>query len=98
MKWPYTQRVSSGTALTVTGLGVAVAFGLITTFASLQGTRPGYCWWWPTGWMTLAVVITTLGLVLLLVPVRRAEPDSDSGSSGFRIGEGLPGWEGPFQR
>lgn len=98
MKWPYTRRVSPGTALAVIGLGIAVAAVLIPTFESLQGTRKGYCWWWPTGWMTVPTVLIGLGLILLVVPVLRAEPDPPSSSRGFRVGEGLPGWEGPFQR
>jgi len=98
MKWPYTRRVSSGTAWAVTSLGVATGLSLMGIFEGLQGTRPGYCWWWPTGWMTVPTVVTALGLVLLLVPVLHAESDPPSGSSGFRIGEGLPGWEGPIRR
>src|ERR1700722_4077932 len=72
MKKAYTQRFSPGTALTVIGLGVGLGVSLMGVFAGLQGTRPGYCWWWPTRWMASPALVTAVGLVLLILPDRRS--------------------------
>lgn len=86
MQWPFSQRVSSGAALTVFGIGAGSVVGLMSVFATLQGTRPGYCWWWPNAWMALPAAVTVLGLALLAVPVRRGSsseqtPGADRGSA-----------------
>lgn len=71
MRWPYSQRVSPGTAWAVVGVGVAL-LGIVTTiFATVHGSQPDYRWWWPTEWMWPPVAVTAAGLVALAVPLRR---------------------------
>src|SRR5258708_33488287 len=78
MKWPDAQRVSSGTALTVISLGAGVGIGLMGVFASFQGSRSGYRWWWPTEWMAIPSLLIALGLVLLMVPIRASTPTKEA--------------------
>jgi tetratricopeptide (TPR) repeat protein len=37
----------------------------------------GFRWWWPTDWMTFPLGLCAVGLVLLLVPVRRSRTAAD---------------------
>jgi hypothetical protein len=107
-KWPYSQRESAGIALTVIGIGVGTAVGLLGVFASIHGTRPGYRWWWPNWSIALPVLFTLYGVLMLVVPTRRgpsSQPASPLEASSrptaaqrYLVGDGVQGYAGWFSR
>jgi hypothetical protein len=76
------------------GAGLTCLVGIASIFEGLQGTRPGYCWWWPTAWMLAPLLLTLAGVALLAVPVRRAS----AAEPRYGVGEGVPGYTGQFRR
>lgn len=104
----FSPRVSPGITLAVVAIGVSGLLGLMSVFASIQGTKPGYCWWWPSGWMAVPLVVTLLGAVLAIVPARRStlsafETTQELASppetaTRHLVGEGVQGYAGQFRR
>jgi len=92
--WPYSERISPGTAWAMIGTGLTCLVGVASIFEGLQGSKPGYCWWWPTAWMLVPLLLTLAGVALLAVPLRRGT----AAELRYGVGEGVPGYTGPFRR
>ena len=76
MRWPYDKRAEATHAWGALAVGTAMLIGIPTVLATIHATEPHFRWWWPTTWMMLPLVIIAIGLVLLLVPVRRSRVES----------------------
>jgi len=108
MKRSFLRHASTGTALTVLGFGVTGLIGLMSEFASFQGSRAGFCWYWPTEWMAVPLLVTLLGAALLVLPVHPspapgpASPywlsDQPTAARRYLVGDGVQGYAGWFVR
>lgn len=74
MRWPFDKRADPTTVWGFVGLGVTVDGVIIGALATLNGSKPGFRWYWPTNVMILGGVLVAFGLLLLIVPVKRSPP------------------------
>lgn len=72
LKWP-NKRVDSGQAWGVISAGLVIAAAIVGALAPSRISKPNYAWAWPTNYMAIPAAIVLVGLVLLVVPVRRVE-------------------------
>ncbi len=70
MRWPYDTRADPIHAWGATAAGIAIAGAFYAARALNPHTARS--WGWPTNWMITAVVITAVGLILLVLPVRQS--------------------------
>lgn len=71
VRWPYDERVDSVHGWGTVAAGVAIAGIIMTVLVTLNGSHPHFLWWWPTNWMILPIAVVILGLIMLIVPLRR---------------------------
>jgi hypothetical protein len=45
---------------------------------NIHANEADFRWWWPTNWMIIPLLIAVIGLVLLVVPVRRSAASSSA--------------------
>jgi sugar phosphate permease len=79
MRWPYNARINSAHSWGMVASGIAIGGVIVTALTSLHGTDPHFRWWWPTAWMIAPVVIVLVGLVMVLVPLRRQDDQREDG-------------------
>ena len=71
MRWPFNKRADPTHAWGTIGAAIASAAIVVTALATLH-PNPHFRWWWPTNWMAIPAAILVLGLILLVVPIRRS--------------------------
>lgn len=71
VRWPFDARIESGPAWSMIASGIAIGAAIITVFSVIHGAH--YIWWWPTGWMFIPCVVTAIGVITLVVPLRRSD-------------------------
>lgn len=86
LKWPCNKRVDPAQALAFAGLGAVFLVAVAGILATLDASKPHYRWAWPTNWMAVPAAVVVIGLGLLVVPVKRLNPDfvvldSESGAT-----------------
>jgi hypothetical protein len=52
-------------------LGSLFLLGIPAILATLNAGKSAFRWWWPTNWMIVPAIIVAVGLVLVVVPLRR---------------------------
>lgn len=80
MRWPYNARVDTAHAWGAVGSGIAISGVVVGALAVLHASDPHFRWWWPTNWMIIPVVIVLVGLIMVVVPLRRHDHQSKEGS------------------
>src|SRR5712692_8649769 len=79
MRWPYNARVDAVQAWgSVTG-GIAIGGIIVGAVAATHGVDPHFHWWWPTNWLIIPVGIVVIGMVMVVVPLRRHDDRSMKG-------------------
>jgi hypothetical protein len=73
MRWPYDKRVDATHAWGALGVGTAGVGVIWGVLATLHATDPHFRWWWPTNWTAVPLAIVVVGIVLLLLPIRRSK-------------------------
>jgi hypothetical protein len=81
MKWPYNKCLEAAHAWGVVAVGTAGLVGMPTVLATLHATDRHFRWWWPTNWMLVPAIALVLGLVLIVLPVRREGDDMKESTS-----------------
>jgi hypothetical protein len=91
MRWPYDKRVEATHAWGVIAVGTAAIIGIPTVLATLHASDRHFSWWWPTNWMYVPFTILMIGLLLLVIPIRRskASESRDIGSPSERATIGV---------
>jgi hypothetical protein len=79
MRWPYNARIDKAHAWGTVGSGITIAAAVAGALASLHTNDPHFRWWWPTSWMIVPVGIVLIGLIMVLVPLRRDDDQSKEG-------------------
>ena len=77
MRWPYDKRVDPIHAWGAIAAGIAIAGAFYAARALNPHTAKS--WLWPTNWMIIPVIVTGVGLILLLLPVRRSRREAVPG-------------------
>jgi len=72
VKWPFAERVDAGNVWGLTAVSTAFLVGIPTVAVAIHGAGRGVNPWWPTDWMALPLIGFVAGIMLLVVPVRRA--------------------------
>jgi hypothetical protein len=72
MRWPYDKRAEAAHAWGAIGVGAAGVIGIWTVLATLHANEPNFRWWWPTNWTAVPLALVALGVMLLLIPIRRS--------------------------
>jgi hypothetical protein len=78
VRWPYDKRAEATHAWGALGVGTASVIGILTVLATIHASDRHFRWWWPTNWTALPLVIVAIGMVLLIVPVRRSPMESSA--------------------
>jgi hypothetical protein len=71
MRWPYNARVDSALAWGVLGSGIAIYGAAVGALTSLHANERNFHWWWPTNLMLVPAVLVLIGLIMVVVPLRR---------------------------
>lgn len=67
----------------------AAGVGVIwTVLATLHATDPHFRWWWPTNWTAVPLAVVALGVMLLLIPIRRSK-DRSPGPEAHGVSAGI---------
>jgi hypothetical protein len=78
MRWPYDERVDSAFAWGVLGSGIGVGGAIVGALTGLHGNDRHFHWWWPTNWMALPAALVLIGLIMVVVPLRRHDQPGES--------------------
>ena len=70
MRWPYDKRADPIHAWGTIAAGIAIAGAIYAARALNPHTAKS--WGWPTNWMIIPVIVFGVGLILLVLPVRRS--------------------------
>jgi hypothetical protein len=79
VRWPFDKRVDPALAWGVLGVGATFLVGLPALLAIRHSSGP-FRAWWPTDWMMLPYMACAVGVVLILVPLRRSAGRGDRGA------------------
>lgn len=71
VRWPFDARIDKLVASTIVGAGLAIGGIIIGAYAANHGHH--YRWWWPSGWMFIPCVMTAIGVVTFVVPLRQSD-------------------------
>jgi|SRR5580700_1518656 hypothetical protein len=79
MRWPYNTRVDTVHAWGTVAAGIAIVGIIVGALATTHGNDPHFRWWWPTNWVIVPVGIVVIGLIMVVMPLRRHHDRSKDG-------------------
>lgn len=79
MRWPYSTRVDTVHAWGTVAAGIAIVGIIVGALAATHGNDPHFHWWWPTNWLIIPVGIVVIGMIMVVVPLRRHDDQSKDG-------------------
>jgi len=82
MHWPFSRRADPVHAWGTITVAIGVAGVIAAELATLHANQPHFRWWWPTNWLVIPVVILLVGILLLVIPVRRSQEGGKSNLAG----------------
>jgi hypothetical protein len=77
MRWPYNARVDAVHAWGAVAAGIAIVGIIVGALAVIHGNEPHFRWWWPSNWLIVPGGIVVIGLIMVVVPLRRHDSQSE---------------------
>jgi hypothetical protein len=71
MRWPYKTRIDAVHAWGVVAAGIAISGIIVGAVAATHANDSNFHWWWPTNWLSAPAGLTLIGLIMVVVPLRR---------------------------
>jgi MFS family permease len=87
MHWPFNKRADPVHIWGTVAAGIAIYGIMVGALVALHSSVQRYHWWWPTNWIVVPVVITGIGALLLVVPVRRSVPERTTPGSDIDVNQ-----------
>jgi hypothetical protein len=60
---------------------IALAAIVITALVTLHANDSRFRWWWPTNWMAIPAAMLVIGLIVLVLPIRKSPVDKEASSA-----------------
>ncbi len=74
---PYNARLDSAAAWDMVAADAVIIITAMAVLATVNGSHPPFCSWWPTGRMVILARATVIGLIMALVSLRHCEDVND---------------------